>query len=75
MIFYLLFSCKIKAMEMLKENQPASKLELDKLKHLKVKTMNEEFVASIVDGSGYEALIGYGKTAEEAINDLHHNLI
>ncbi|MEP5341250.1 MAG: hypothetical protein ABJL44_18400 [Algibacter sp.] len=45
------------------------------LKYLKFEVVNNIYVASLNDTSGYTIIKGYGETIIEAINDLHHNLI
>ena len=46
-----------------------------KLKHLKFEQINNEYVATLIDSSGYEIIKGYGREIIEAINDLHCNLL
>lgn len=46
-----------------------------KLKHLKFEYINNEYVATLIDSSGYEIIKGYGNEIIEAINDLHSNLL
>jgi hypothetical protein len=47
----------------------------NKLKHLKLEVIKNEFVATLMDSSGYEIIKGYGSTVEEAISDMHFNII
>ena len=50
-------------------------IDKSQLKHLKFQSTRSEYIVSLVDLQGEEILKGYGKTMEEAINDLHSNLI
>jgi hypothetical protein len=50
-------------------------IDLNQLKFLKVEKRKNEYIATLVDGTGYEILKGYGITSIEAINDLHSNLV
>ena len=50
-------------------------IDLNQLKFLKVEKRKNEYVVTLVDGTGYEILKGYGITSIEAINDLHSNLV
>ena len=50
-------------------------VEIQKLNYLNIKESGTGMVVTLVDKEGYEILKGYGKTVEDAINDLHHNLV
>lgn len=45
------------------------------LKHLKFEENHGTYVVSLIDATGYEIIRGFGTTAVEALNDLHHNLL
>jgi len=51
------------------------KIKIEELEHLKVEFINHEYIATLIDLTGYEILNGYGSTLSEALNDLHKNLI
>ena len=48
---------------------------INQLKHLKFELINNEYVISLIDSTGYEIVRGYGNTIIEAINDLHNSLL
>lgn len=45
------------------------------LKHIKMEFIENEYIATLVDPSGFEVLKGYGSSIIEAINDMHQNLV
>ena len=45
------------------------------IKNIKFQVLNGKYIVSLIDLQGYEILKGYGNTIEEAINDLHCNLL
>lgn len=51
------------------------RINVSDLEHLKVEIVNSAYTVAITDFDGHELLKGYGNSLEEAINDLHHNLI
>lgn len=50
-------------------------INANQIKHLKFQKIKDEYVVSLIDLQDYEILKGYGITIEEAINDLHNNLL
>ncbi|GAA3516991.1 hypothetical protein GCM10022393_33840 [Aquimarina addita] len=50
-------------------------INLYDLDYLKMEVLNSEYIVTLTDLQGAEILKGYGNSMEEAINDLHHNLI
>jgi len=55
--------------------EEGNKINLSNLKHLKIQITKLEYTVAITDSDGHELLKGYGNSIEDAINDLHHNLI
>ncbi|WP_299252950.1 hypothetical protein [uncultured Aquimarina sp.] len=51
------------------------KINLTDLEYLKIQIINSDYTVAITDSDGHEILKGYGSSIEDAINDLHHNLI
>ncbi|PKV50255.1 hypothetical protein ATE84_2310 [Aquimarina sp. MAR_2010_214] len=47
----------------------------DHLKHLLFEEVNDAYIVSLNDSSGYAVVKGYGNTVIDAINDLHSGLI
>ncbi|MCT4629045.1 hypothetical protein [Winogradskyella sp.] len=45
------------------------------LKHIKLEKTPHECIVTLVDSGGYDIVRGYGKTAMEALNDLHSALV
>jgi len=43
--------------------------------HLMLEVKNGEHIVTLVDAQGYKIISGYGNSAIEAINDMHHNLV
>ena len=50
-------------------------LSLPKLKHIKFKLKEGEYIAVLIDHEGYEIVKGYGDSPLTALDDLHQNLI
>ncbi|GAA3516921.1 hypothetical protein GCM10022393_33750 [Aquimarina addita] len=50
-------------------------LNTAELKNLKFELVNLEYSAALIDSTGYEIVKGYGESIEDAMNDLHHNLL
>ncbi len=48
---------------------------LEQLRHLKFEKQNDQHVVTLVDSNQNEIIKGYGKTAIEAVNDLHSTLL
>ncbi len=61
--------------ETLEENIKSCSINPMDLKHLRIEVLNSEYTVALTDLDGIEILKGYGNSIEEAINDLHHNLI
>lgn len=68
----------------MKKNEPIThevytskngRLSKAEFKHLKFDNVNGVYKVTLVDSSGMDILCGYGTSAIEAINDMHHNLI
>lgn len=51
------------------------KIQTSALKHLKFEEFGNKSVVTLLDAEEFEILKGYGKTIEDAINDLHQNLL
>jgi len=49
-------------------------IDLNQIKHLKVKKISSEYSVALIDAKGFEITKGYGLTVTDAINDMHHNL-
>lgn len=49
--------------------------KLNHLKHLKFERIDDTYIVSLNDLSGYTITKGYGNTIIDAINDMHSNLI
>lgn len=56
-------------------NEVVEPIEIEQLRHLRVDYNNREYIASLVDLTGFEVVRGYGKTVIEAINDLHAGFV
>jgi hypothetical protein len=50
-------------------------IKANNLKHVRFHIVEDNYEVSLVDFQGYEILKGYGMTPEDAINDLHSNLL
>ena len=48
---------------------------IEQLRHIKLEKISNEYVVTLVDSTDYEIIKGYGKTAIEALNDLHSALL
>lgn len=50
-------------------------IQIAELKHLKVEFLNYEYIVTLVDKEKHEIIKGYGKSINDAINDMHQNLL
>ena len=50
-------------------------LDINKLKHLKLKFSDNLYIVSLIDRKGYEIIRGFGSSITEAINDLHSSVL
>ncbi|MEW7280289.1 hypothetical protein ABW636_16990 [Aquimarina sp. 2201CG1-2-11] len=48
---------------------------IEQLRHLSFVRITDEYIVSLIDVDGNEIIRGYGKTAIEALNDMHSNLL
>ncbi len=52
-----------------------NKVNINSLKYITKRILNNTYIVSLVDAKGFAITVGYGDSLEEAINDLHSNLI
>ncbi len=50
-------------------------LSLKELEYIQFERLGIQYIAILVDPKGFKIIKGYGLSPEEALNDLHKNLI